>query len=152
MTKILLIVIATLIAGLAAAQVVPQPGQPTPLACAFNTTPATLTSGQAGWVQCNNAGSILVGNVEVGDSFVNITTNADTVVKASAGTVKKLLVGTAGATSSVIIYNNTTCTGAIIGTFSTLAQTSLNINAAAGTGICATTAGGTPALVTITYR
>ena len=42
------------------AQVLPQPGPPVPIACAFNNTPATLTSGQAGWVQCTNDGKLQV--------------------------------------------------------------------------------------------
>lgn len=147
---ILPIIAATLIGGFAFAQVVPQPGPPTAIACAFNTVPPTVTDGQASWVQCNATGSIFMS--EAGDSFANITTNADTAVKASPGVVKKLIVATAGATSSVIIYNNTTCTGAIIGTFSTLTQASIPINAAASAGICATTAGGTPANITITFR
>jgi len=86
------------------------------------------------------------------NSFTNITTNADTVIKASPGTLVGFSVNTAGATSSVVFYNNTTCTGAKIGTFSTLAQTSFTINAAASVGICATTAGGTPADITVLWR
>lgn len=39
------------------AQVIPQPGPPTPIGCAYNTTPVTLTDGQAGWAQCDTAGN-----------------------------------------------------------------------------------------------
>lgn len=39
-------------------QVVPQPGPPTPIACAYNTSPVTLTNGQAGWAQCDSAGKL----------------------------------------------------------------------------------------------
>ena len=46
--------------GLLGAQVVPQPGPPTPIACAFNTSPVVLSDGQAGWVQCTNDGKIQV--------------------------------------------------------------------------------------------
>lgn len=115
--------------------------------------------GTAGWVfngttwdrqRGDTTGTFVV---EAGKSFTNISTNASTVIKASAGVFTGLIVNTAGATSSVIVYNNTTCTGAIIGTFSTLAQTALvGINASATVGICATTAGGTPANITILYR
>lgn len=59
MRKYLPFALATLlIGGLAYAQVVPQPGPPTPIACAYNTSPVTLTNGQAGWVQCAANGSI----------------------------------------------------------------------------------------------
>lgn len=40
------------------AQNVPQPGPPQGIACAYNTTPPTLTSGQAGWVQCGADGTL----------------------------------------------------------------------------------------------
>lgn len=85
-------------------------------------------------------------------SFVNITTNANTVVKASAGVFAGIAVNTVGVTSSVVVYNNTTCTGTKIGTYSTVAQVVLNVNALATTGICVTTAGGTPADITILYQ
>lgn len=85
-------------------------------------------------------------------SFVNITTNADTVVKASSGVFTGISVNTVGVTSSVIVYNNTTCTGTKIGTYSTIAQVVLNVNALATTGICVTTAGGTPADITVLYQ
>lgn len=54
--------VAALVAGVYAlnAQVVPQPGPPVAIACAFNTVRPTLTTGQAGWVQCDNAGQLLV--------------------------------------------------------------------------------------------
>ena len=48
------------LAAPAQAQVVPQPGPPIPTACAYNTTPPTLTDGQAGWAQCDSAGSQIV--------------------------------------------------------------------------------------------
>lgn len=87
-----------------------------------------------------------------GQSFTNITTNADIVVKASAGTFVGIVVNTAGVTSSAIVYNNTTCGTVPIATFSTLLQNSLIINASATTGICVRTAGGTPADITILWR
>lgn len=59
MMRLLLAITLILITGLAAAQVVPQPGPPTPIACAYNTSPVTLTSGQAGWAQCSSTGSLL---------------------------------------------------------------------------------------------
>lgn len=49
-----------LIASLANAQVIPQPGPAVPGGCAYNTTPPTLTNGQAGWVQCDATGRQVV--------------------------------------------------------------------------------------------
>lgn len=87
-----------------------------------------------------------------GNSFTNIATNTDTIVKNSAGTFAGLIVNTIGNTSSATVYNNTTCTGAKIGTFSTILQTSLQINATAGTGICVTTTGVGAADITVLWR
>lgn len=39
-------------------QVVPSPGPPTAIACAFNTSPVTIPSGSAGWVQCDDQGQV----------------------------------------------------------------------------------------------
>lgn len=47
-------------AGLSMSQVVPSPGPPTGIACAYNTSPTTLTDKQAGWVQCDSSGKVIV--------------------------------------------------------------------------------------------
>lgn len=85
-------------------------------------------------------------------NFKNITTNTNTIIKASPGQVGNVIINTAGATSAAIIYNNTTCTGAKIATVSTLVQTSISLNVNASVGICVTTSGGTPADITVTYN
>jgi hypothetical protein len=46
--------------GPSAAQVVQQPGPPTPTACAYNSSPPTLTDALAGWMQCDSAGNLRV--------------------------------------------------------------------------------------------
>lgn len=91
---------------------------------------------------------------ENGSSFANITTATDTNVKAAPGTFVGIVVNTAGVTSTASVYNDAdgTCSSGLIGTFSTVAQTSLTVNAAATVGICVTTTGGTPANITILYR
>ena len=87
-----------------------------------------------------------------GQTFTNITTNTDTVIKASAGTFVGISINAIGNASSATIYNNTTCTGTKIGAFSTIVQNVLIINAAATTGICVTTAGVGAADATILWR
>jgi len=82
-----------------------------------------------------------------GATFTNITTSTDTVIKTSAGTLQGFTVNTAG--TSVVFYNNTTCTGTKIGTYTTTAQTSILINAAFTVGLCATTVGGD---ITVLWR
>lgn len=59
------------LAASAHAQVVPQPGPPFNIACAYNDTPVTLTNGQAGWIQCANDGSIKI-NGSISVSFPTI--------------------------------------------------------------------------------
>lgn len=138
----------------------------------YDSTQKTLTNGQQAAISVSPRGAVYVGVgaeaftvqpgntanttpwlvTTAGDSFTNVTTNTDTVIKASAGTFKGISVNTLGTTSTVVVYNNTTCTGAKIGTFSTILQNSLQINAAASTGICVTTAGAGAADITVYYR
>lgn len=90
--------------------------------------------------------------VSAGYSFSNITTNTNTVVKASPGVFGGFSVNTIGTTSNLIVYNNTTCTGAKIGTYSSVAQTVLSAPVNASVGLCVTTAGGAAADITILWR
>ena len=82
-----------------------------------------------------------------GATFTNIATSTDTVIKTSAGTLQGFTVNTAG--TSIIFYDNITCTGTKIGTFTTAAQASIVINAAFTVGLCATTVGGD---ITVLWR
>jgi hypothetical protein len=89
---------------------------------------------------------------QAGASHTNITTNTDTVVKASPGTFIGLIVNTAGTTSTATVYDNTACSGTKIGTFATTAAVALSFGVSASTGICVTTAGGAAADITILWR
>lgn len=87
-----------------------------------------------------------------GAQYTNITTATDTVVKVGAAGLAGISVNAGGAGSSATVYDNTTCTGTKIGTYSTETQTVLQIGARAGTGLCVTTSGGTPADITVLWR
>ena len=87
-----------------------------------------------------------------GQTFTNVTTNTDTVIKNTPGTFVGLSVNTIGNASSATVFDNTTCTGTKIGTYSTILQNALIINAAAATGICVTTAGVGAADITVLWR
>lgn len=91
---------------------------------------------------------------QAGASAVNITTNADTNVKASAGTFVGIVVNTAGTTSNAKIYNDAdgTCSSGLIATVNTTALISLMFGINMSIGICVKTAGGTAADITILYR
>lgn len=108
----------------------------------YNTT----TTSQ--YVNCIGVGtSNPLPTYQGGASFTNITTSTDTIIKTTAGTLQGFTVNTAG--TSVVFYNNTTCTGAKIGTFTTTAQISIKIDVAFTVGLCATTVGGD---ITILWR
>lgn len=118
--------VAVLVFGYAVysvAQVVPQPGPPTPIACAYNSSPVTLTSGQAGWAQCTSSGALVVSTGGAGTQDVNLlvssgataaTTTASStaagsnlVLKASAGNLYALTT-TIGATSGYLMLFDAT--------------------------------------------
>lgn len=94
------------------AQVVPQPGPPTPIACAYNTSPVTLTNGQAGWVQCSATGSLAVTSAPATDGglsnyFVQPTASTNAAnIKNGAGQVYKVTVTNNSATVNYLrLYN-----------------------------------------------
>lgn len=126
MKKLILIFILSLLPSLALAQTTRNP-------CFLNGQ--TSTNGIPSCESVSNTSPLPV--YQGGASFTNITTSTDTVIKTSAGTLQGFTVNTAG--TSVVFYNNTACSGAKIGTFTTTAQTSILINAAFSTGLCATT-------------
>ena len=139
MKKILILLALLLIPTLAEAQSQRNP-------CYYSGANASSSSG------CIPVSSVNPLPISQQSSYTRITTNTNTVIKTSKGVFSGIVVNTAGATSSATVYDNTTCTGTIIGTFSTLAQISLNVGAIATTGICVTTAGGTPADITVLWQ
>lgn len=101
-----------------------------------------------GFLNCVDVGTATpLPTYQGGASFTDINTSTNTVIKASPGTLQGFTVNTAG--TSLVLYNNTTCTGATIGTYTTTAQTSIKIDAAFTVGLCATTVGGD---VTVLWR
>lgn len=62
MKKLIALVTAGLLAVILftplTAQVIPQPGPPMPIGCAYNVTPVTLSDAQAGWAQCDSSGNL----------------------------------------------------------------------------------------------
>lgn len=63
--------------GLAWAQTVPSPGPPNGIACAYNASPPTLTTGTAGWIQCDSAGKLITSGGGGGGGAVTIADGAD---------------------------------------------------------------------------
>ncbi len=89
-----------------------------------------------------------------GYSFTHIATSTNTIVKASAGTLHGININTKGTiASAVTIYNNTTCTGAVIAIIDSLTLSGLfEYDVAAGVGICVTTTGTAAPDVTVIYK
>jgi len=88
-----------------------------------------------------------------GNSSKNYAANtAGDQAKLGAGILRGLTVNTAGLTSTATLYDGTSTSGTKLGTFSTLAQNSLqDLNLAFATGLFVVLAGGTPADVTVSW-
>lgn len=85
-------------------------------------------------------------------NYQNITTSTNTIVKGSPATIGSLIINTAGTGSTAKIYDNKTCTGTVIGTFSTTAQGTIPININTKTGLCLTTTGSPAANITLSFN
>ena len=92
------------------AQVVPSPGPPTAIACAYNSAPVTLTDHQAGWVQCNNQGALQV-NASVSASISGFapTTTGTPISVTSGGVTGTLPSGAVVVASNVGDTNTAYC-------------------------------------------
>lgn len=106
------------------AQVVPSPGPPIAIACAFNTVPPTLTSGQAGWVQCTNAGKIQV-DASVSASISGFAPGGAFATLTATGSSASVALPT----GAVVIFQNagTTAVSCTLGVGSATALASENI-------------------------
>jgi hypothetical protein len=86
--------------------------------------------------------------------YLSYNTAANTAgyqVKTGAGVLRGFSVNTVGLTSTVTFYDGISTGGTKLGTFSTLAQNSVQLNLAFTTGLFVVLTGGTPADITIAY-
>jgi hypothetical protein len=82
----------------------------------------------------------------------NLTTTASTLIYTGAGYVTGLNVNTGGTTSTLKLYDGTSASGRLLGTWSTTAQGGINLGGIPfTTGLFAVTAGGAPADLTVNY-
>lgn len=88
------------------------------------------------------------------NSFSNITTSTTTVVKASAGVLKRVVINSKGTVASLTtIYNNTSASGAKIGTIDSLNLSGVfEYDAAFDTGLTIVTTGTVAPDVTVVYQ
>lgn len=122
--KFLLLAFA-LAASAAVAQVVPQPGPPTSIACAFNVTPPTLADTNAGWIQCDGAGRIIVsagtgapppGAISLTNSATGTTLATVATLPAGATTTTYICGFSIRANATAAATGNATVAGTISGT------------------------------------
>lgn len=96
--------------GFSLAQVLPQPGPPTPIACAYNTSPVTLTDGQAGWIQCDNTGKLALGTIVVTPSNpVGITPTDRTITSATGSSQTVMAANAARHSLQIVNTGNANC-------------------------------------------
>src|ERR1700761_7420802 len=81
-------------------------------------------------------------------AYNNPANTAGHQIKTGAGVFQGISVNTAGLTSTATLYDGTSTSGTKLGTFSTLAVASLQLNIAFTTGLFVVLAGGTAADVT----
>lgn len=91
---------------------------------------------------------------EKGFSSTNITTNASTVVKASAGKLQRIVVGSPGTAETAAIYNDASspCDTNLKGTITLTSYHDVELNIDMSTGICILTAGTTAGNLMIIYE
>lgn len=92
-------------------------------------------------------------SITVGDSYTRITTATTTVVKASAGTIKKIIVNSLGTVASTVSVQDNATVIALIDTLSTTGRAgTYEYNVLAATNITIVTTGTLAPDVTVTWR
>lgn len=119
MKRLAIAVLAVFALGavIAGAQVVTNPQIPPNTVCAYNTSPPTLTNGQASWLQCDSAGNVLTAGASAPSTSGGLTTfflqpaasDNHATIKATAGQVYFILAMNNSATVNYVrLYNATT--------------------------------------------
>ena len=93
--------------------------------------------------------------ITVSNASNNITTNTSTLVKASRGTINRLHINAAGATSTASLYNDSTvpCNTGFVETIDTsIVNADVEVGHEFTTGICVLTAGAVAADISVLHR
>ena len=103
--------------------------------------------------RCSPASASVPLPVQASYNYTNITTDATTVVKASAGVLHSICVGTSAATETITVYDNTAGSGTKISTVTLYASTNpclvYDVGFATGLTIVTATAAGD---LTVSWR
>lgn len=117
-----------------------------PAARAGDLTYTTLPqTGDSDLVRANKAQTAPSSN-----TFLEITTATTTAVKSGSGIIEKLIVGTVGSSSKVVIYDNTAGSGTVIAEINTDTLGTYHFGCRFATGLTLVTTG-TPK-ITVIYR
>ncbi len=98
-----------------------------------------------------NKGLVAMARLERGNTYANVSTNGTNNYTGPV-ILDRLVVGTAGATSTLTLSDVSTSATNAIATISTTNQVSLPLGVRVEGTLRAVTAGGTPANVTLSYR
>jgi hypothetical protein len=109
-----------------------------------------IQTGDSGLVRDNKA-RVAMTRLEYGNSALNITNNATNNVT-NAVVLDRVVVGTAGATSAVVVSDVTASATNVITTIGTTNQIVWPLGVRLSGTLRAVTTGGTPANVTVIYR
>lgn len=91
-------------AGLAAAQLIPQPGPPIVLGCAFNTSPPTVATGNAVWLQCDNSGQVKITGTVTATSSPSVgITPTDRTITSASGASQQIMAANAARHSMLFV-------------------------------------------------
>lgn len=114
------------------------PIQQSGMGCAYNTSPPTLTNGQAGWVQCDSLGRIIAGAA----SGPTALTTTEAAAAPTATTFASLLASSA-TRKGCLVQNTGTTLGYVYFGATASATTANAFQVAAGNAIsCASQTGG----------
>jgi hypothetical protein len=105
-----------------------------------------ISTGDSPLVMANKQAAAAVN----GDSYHNLTGNATTTVKSGSGVLDRIVVNTAGTSSTVTVYDNTAGSGTKIATASGNAQVVLSYGVHFATGLTIVTTGSPD--ITVSYR
>ena len=91
---------------------------------------------------------------EFPSSYSHISTNTSTAIRTGATELHTITLNSVGSGSTATIYDNTTCTGAVVAVIDTSKQTgtSQRFDALLNTGLCVLTAGTSAADITVMWH
>lgn len=101
-----------------------------------------------------NSSVFRLGNDQQRPNFANINTNTTTILKLGAGTLRRIIINTNGATNNIAtVYDNTAGSGTLIATINTTAAVGgvFEYNLDFSVGLTIVTATGTAANITVIY-